>query len=125
MANKKVLVVEDNPANMELFMDLLAVGGYESLAATTGEEALRLALVEIPGLVLLDIQLPGMDGLTVVKELRARTETQGIKVIALTAYAMSGDREKFLGEGFDGYLSKPVAIKEFLKVIGTYMPISS
>lgn len=121
MANKKVLVVEDNPANMELFVDLLAVGGYESLSATTGEEAIRLAVMEVPGLVLLDIQLPGMDGLTVVKELRARTETQDIKVIALTAYAMRGDRERFMQEGFDGYLSKPVAIREFLELIGTYI----
>lgn len=121
MKNKKVLVVEDNPANMELFMDLLAVGGYSCLTAATGEDALDIVARDVPALVLLDIQLPGMDGLSVVKELRARTETEGIKIVALTAYAMRGDKERFLKEGFDGYIAKPVTIKEFLGAIETYL----
>ncbi|MBZ0158188.1 MAG: response regulator [Alphaproteobacteria bacterium] len=117
----KILVIEDNPANRELFIDLLTVGGYECIGTDKGEEALDLAKRESPELVLLDIQLPGVDGLTVVKLLKAEEETKHIKVIALTAYAMKGDRERFLKEGFDGYISKPVMVKEFLEAIKKYL----
>ncbi|MFO0752409.1 MAG: response regulator [Thermodesulfovibrionales bacterium] len=122
MSNKaKILVVEDNPSNRELFLDLLAVGGYECIGTDKGEEALELAKREAPALVLLDIQLPGVDGLTVVKMLKAEEETKRIKVVALTAYAMRGDKEKFLDKGFDGYISKPVTVKEFLVEIKKYL----
>ncbi|MCC6346101.1 MAG: response regulator [Nitrospirales bacterium] len=117
----KVLVVEDDPSNRELFLDLLSMGGYEGIGTDKGEEALGLAKRELPCLVLLDIQLPGVDGLTVVKLLKAEEETKRIKVVALTAYAMRGDKEKFLREGFDGYISKPVMVKEFLGEIKKYL----
>lgn len=120
-SRSKILVVEDNQVNLELFIDILNMGGYDCLCTTKGEEALEIAKKERPDLVLLDIQLPGVDGLTVGKILKSNEETKDIKVIALTAYAMKGDREIFLREGFDGYIPKPVKMKEFLKAIEGYL----
>ncbi|MBI3592942.1 MAG: response regulator [Nitrospirae bacterium] len=121
MSNKaKILVVEDNQVNLELFMDFLNVGGYECIHATKGEDAIEIARKENPDLVLLDIQLPGVDGLTVVKTLKSDEATKNIKVIALTAYAMKGDKEMFLDKGFDGYIPKPITMKKFLDAIAGY-----
>lgn len=117
----KILVVEDNQANLELFLDILELGGYESLHTTEGGEAIEIAAREIPDLILLDIQLPGMDGLSVVKTLRSMPVTKDIKTIALTAYAMKGDKEMFLQKGFDGYIAKPIAVKGFLQTIEGYL----
>lgn len=116
-----ILVVEDNQVNLELFMDLLDVGGYNCLYTTKGEDAIDIANRERPDLVLLDIQLPGVDGLTVGRILKSQDETKNIKVIALTAYAMKGDKEMFLEQGFDGYIPKPVKMKEFLEAIESYL----
>lgn len=116
-----ILVVEDNPVNLELFADVLAVGGYECIRAVKGEDALELAKTVEPDLVLLDIQLPGMDGLAVVRHLRNDEATRGLKVVALTAYALKGDREAFLEQGFDGYIAKPITVKEFLEAVGGYL----
>ena len=112
-----VLVVEDNESNLELFADFLDLGGYKCLRAATGEEAITIARKEHPDLVLLDIKLPGIDGLTVASILKKDTETQDIKVAALTAYASKGDRSVFANEKFDGYISKPVSMKQFLKTV--------
>jgi two-component system cell cycle response regulator DivK len=120
-SKQKILIVEDNQVNLELFMDLLNVGGYECLHTTKGEEALDIAKRERPDLVLLDIQLPNMDGLTVGKLLKLHDETKNIKAIALTAYAMKGDKEMFLEQGFDGYISKPIKIKEFIDTIKGFL----
>jgi two-component system cell cycle response regulator DivK len=120
-SKQKILVVEDNQVNLELFMDLLNVGGYECLHTTKGEEALDIAKRERPDLVLLDIQLPGVDGLEVVKTLKSSDDTRNLKVIALTAYAMKGDKEMFLEQGFDGYIPKPIKMKEFLSAIEDYL----
>lgn len=117
----KILVVEDNPVNLELFADLLSVGGYECINTSKGEEAIEIIKKENFDLVLLDIQLPGIDGLTVVKTLKSHETTRDTKIIALTAYAMKGDRERFLEEGFDGYISKPITMKEFLDAISGYL----
>jgi two-component system cell cycle response regulator DivK len=119
MSNKsRVLVVEDNEANLELFMDFLDVGGYECLHAATGEDALEIARREHPDLILLDIQLPGVDGLTVAKILKEDEGTKHIKVVALTAYAMQENHEIFMNKALDGYISKPVTLKNFLKTVG-------
>ena len=118
---QKILVVEDNQGNLDLFMDILNVGGYECLHTTKGEEALDIAKRERPDLVLLDIQLPGVDGLEVVKTLKSSDDTRNLKIIALTAYAMKGDREMFLEQGFDGYIPKPIKMKEFLSAIEGYL----
>lgn len=125
MENKaKIFVVEDNPANVELFQDILEMAGYAYLHTTKGEEVLEIAKREKPDLVLMDIQLPGMDGMTAAKNLRSHGDTKHIKIIALTAHAMKGDKEMFLEEGFDGYIAKPIVVKEFLKTIEGYLLIS-
>ncbi len=114
---RKILVVEDNQINLELFLDILQIGGYECFHASEGTGAVEIARKVVPDLILLDIQLPGMDGFSVINALRSTPDTKDIKTIALTAYAMKGDREMFLEKGFDGYISKPVKVKEFLETI--------
>jgi len=105
---------------MKLFRDLLRVKGYETLEASSGEHAVELALAEIPDLVLMDLQLPGIDGVEALRRLRADERTSALRVLALTAQAMEGDSERFLDAGFDGYLSKPVNIAELLAAVGRY-----
>lgn len=117
----KILIVEDNPVNLELFTDILSMTEYRYLSATNGESAIEIALKERPELILMDIQLPGMDGIAVTKTLRSHQETKGAKIVALTAHAMKGDRELFISEGFDGYISKPIVVKDFLKEIERYV----
>lgn len=115
--NINILVVEDNPVNLELFLDILSETDYSYLSATDGPSALAIAKEVRPDIVLLDIQLPEMDGIEILGKLREMEETRSAKVIALTAYAMKGDRETFLAKGFDDYVSKPIKIKELLSLI--------
>ena len=110
MAGERILVVEDNEKNMKLFRDVLNAKGYETLEATTGEEAVALTAQHVPDLVLMDIRLPDIDGVEALARLRDDARTASIPVLALTAQAMHGDRERFLDAGFDGYVSKPVDI---------------
>jgi two-component system, cell cycle response regulator DivK len=117
MAGKCVLVVEDNEKNMKLFRDVLQATGYTPLEASSGAEALELAVESMPALVLMDIQLPDMGGVEALGRLREDERTARIPVLALTAQAMHGDRERFLAAGFDGYLSKPVDVPEFVKTV--------
>jgi two-component system cell cycle response regulator DivK len=112
-----VLIAEDNGKNMKLFRDVLQASGYETLEATTGEQAIELATQHVPALVLMDIQLAGMDGLTALRRLREDERTASIPVVALTAQAMTGDRERFLEAGFNGYMSKPVNVVEFIGMV--------
>jgi two-component system cell cycle response regulator DivK len=120
MANECVLVVEDNEKNMKLFRDVLQAKGYTALEATSGEEALELAAEHVPDLILMDVHLPGMDGIEALGRIRADARTAEIPVVALTAQAMAGDRERFLESGFDGYISKPVNVLEFIETVGRY-----
>lgn len=117
MTGKQILVVEDNEKNMKLFRDVLIATGFRTLEATTGGEAVDLASEHTPDLVLMDIQLPDLDGVEALRRLRANERTATIPVLALTAQAMRGDRERFLAEGFDGYLSKPVNVRELIGVV--------
>ena len=117
MTGAQVLVVEDNEKNMKLFRDVLEASGYRLLEATTGEQAMELAVEQQPNLVLMDIQLPDIDGVDALGRLRADARTASIPVVALTAQAMHGDRERFLDAGFDAYISKPVDIVEFVKTV--------
>jgi two-component system cell cycle response regulator DivK len=117
MTNARVLVVEDNDKNMKLFRDVLAATGYRTLEATTGREAVDLASEHIPDLVLMDIQLPDLDGMQALQRLRADARTAAIPVVALTAQAMQGDRERFLAAGFDGYVSKPVNVHDLIETV--------
>jgi two-component system cell cycle response regulator DivK len=117
----KVLLVEDNPANMTLATFLLESAGHTVIAATDAEAGLTLAREEQPGLILMDIQLPGMDGLQATALLKRDHATRAIPVIALTALAMKGDEERIRAAGCDGYIAKPLAYREFLAVISAQL----
>ena len=117
MTGERILVVEDNEKNMKLFRDVLVATGYRTLEATTGLEAVDMASEHAPDLVLMDVQLPDLDGVQALRRLRGDERTAGIPVLALTAQAMRGDRERFLEAGFDGYLSKPVDIRELIGTV--------
>jgi len=112
-----ILVVEDNDKNMKLFRDVLNATGYETLEATTGEDAVALARTREVALVLMDVQLPGIDGVEALAQLRGDERTASIPVLAVTAQAMRGDEQRFFDAGFDGYLAKPVDIVELLAVV--------
>jgi two-component system, cell cycle response regulator DivK len=120
MAGRRILVVEDNEKNMKLFRDILQATGFDTLEATSGEEAVTLAAERVPALVLMDVQLPGIDGVETLQRLRANKQTAAIPVLALTAQAMQGDRERFLAAGFDGYLAKPVDVAELVSTVRRY-----
>jgi two-component system cell cycle response regulator DivK len=120
MTSPQVLVVEDNARNMKLFCDVLEASGYRTLEATTGEQAVQLAIEHGPNLVLMDIQLPDIVGVEALARLRADERTASVPVLALTAQAMEGDRERFLAAGFDGYLSKPVNIADLVATVNRY-----
>jgi two-component system cell cycle response regulator DivK len=117
MAGDRVLVVEDNERNMKLFRDVLVAAGYRTLEAFTGGRAVELSLEQAPDLVLMDVRLPDIDGVEALSRLRADARTAAIPVLALTAQAMQGDRERFLAAGFDGYLAKPVDVLELLGTV--------
>jgi two-component system, cell cycle response regulator DivK len=108
-----ILIVEDNPRNLKLARDVLDHNGYHVLEATTAEDGLVLARERHPQLVLMDVGLPGMDGVEALVRLRADPATAGIPVAALTAFAMKDDRERFLAAGFDAYLEKPLDVRAF------------
>ena len=112
-----ILVIEDNARNMTLLRDLLRASGYRTLEASTGGQAVTLATEHGPALVLMDIRLPDMDGLEALRRLRIDRRTASIPVLAVTAQAMNGDRERFKEAGFDGYLPKPVDIDELVAVV--------
>jgi two-component system cell cycle response regulator DivK len=117
----KVLVVEDNPVNMTLAVFLLQSAGHTVLSAADAEAGLALARIERPSLILMDIQLPGMDGLQATALLKADHETSAIPVIALTALAMKGDEERIRAAGCDDYIAKPMRYQEFLKTIAAQL----
>lgn len=108
MPDGKILVVEDNMLNMELAVDVLGAAGYTVLQAENAERGIALARAEKPALILMDVRLPGMDGLSATGILRAEPETREIPVVALTAHAMKGDEEKALAAGCKGYITKPI-----------------
>ena len=110
MAGEQILVVEDNEKNMKLLRDVLRVTGYRTLEATTAARAVELATEHRPDLVLMDIQLPDIDGVEALAHLRSDEVTAAIPVVALTALAMKEDRERFMAAGFDGYLEKPLSV---------------
>ena len=113
----RVLIVEDNPANMKLATFLLESAGHTVLSATDAEAGLTLARDEQPNLILIDIQLPGMDGLEATVLLKRDDATRHIPVIALTALAMKGDEERIRAAGCDGYIAKPLAYQDFLAIV--------
>ena len=117
MPTTKVLVIEDNAMNMELAIDLLRIQGHDVLAARSAEEVMRILQDVTPDLILMDIQLPGMNGLDLTRRLKENRRTRGIPIIATTAYAMTGDHERALKAGCSGYIPKPINIEQFSRVI--------
>ena len=113
MADELILIVDDNEQNRKLARDILQFAGFRTLEAAGGVEGLSLASEPRPDLVLMDIRMPDLDGTEAVRKLRADERTAGIPVVALTSSTMKGDRERFLGDGFDGYLEKPIRVREF------------
>ena len=118
---KQVLIVEDNDLNMKLFRDLVEAQGYEVVESRTGTDAVALARMFRPGLILMDIQLPEQSGLDIAREMKADRELAKIPIVAVTAFAMRGDEERIRGAGFDAYLSKPVSVPNFIKTVRTYL----
>ena len=116
-----ILIVEDNDKNLKLTRDLLRFHGFETIEATSAEDGLTLARARRPHLVLMDIQLPGMDGVSALRELRRDPATATIPVVALTASVMKEDRERFDKAGFDGFITKPISVKEFPDQVRGYM----
>jgi len=121
MTARTVLLVEDNPMNLELAADLLRAAGYAVLEAMTGREGLALAVARLPDLVLLDIRLPDMDGLDVVRALRADPRTAALPVVAVTAQAMKGDEQAARSAGCSGYITKPINTRTFLAEVGRHV----
>ena len=113
VADALVLIVDDNEKNVKLARDVLRFSGFRTVEASTAEDGMALAVEHVPDLILMDIRLPDMDGTTAVRRLKDDARTAAIPVVALTSFAMKGDRERFLAEGFDGYLEKPISVREF------------
>jgi two-component system cell cycle response regulator DivK len=117
MAGELILIVEDNDKNRKLARDVLTFKGYEVVEAETGEAGVRLAQERRPSLVLMDIRLPGIDGIEALRRLRAEPMTREIPVMAMTASVMTEDRQKIMGAGFDAYQSKPINVTDFVAAV--------
>ncbi len=123
MASKRILYVEDNFQNKRLVRKILSARGYEVLEADDGLTAVELASRERPDLILMDISLPGIDGVEATRRIKTYPETAGIPIVALTANAMRGDRERFLAAGCDDYLPKPISTVELIGMIGKFLGV--
>ena len=117
----RILVVEDNELNLKLVRDVLNHAGYEVIEATTGEQCVALAAECDPDLVLMDLQLPGIDGTEAMRQLRANPRTQELPVVAITAFAMREDREQAFRSGFDGYVEKPISARELPAQVRSFL----
>lgn len=120
---KKVLVVEDNPLNMELVLEILEEQGFEAHGATDGKEAVKMAEKETYDLIIMDIELPGMDGVEAARIIRSNPAYKNVPAIAMTAYAMKGDKERFIASGFNDYVPKPIDVNDFMKKMEGYKRI--
>jgi len=120
--NELALVVDDNELNLKLARDVLRNAGFQTLEGSTGGDALALAAAHRPDVILLDVRLPDLDGTEVVARLKELEGTASIPVVALTSFAMKGDRERLLAQGFDGYLEKPISVREFPDQVRSYVP---
>ena len=121
---KTILIVEDNDLNMRLFTDVLETQGHRVLQARDGLKGLAMAREHRPDLILMDVQLPGLSGLDVTKQLKADDDLRHISILALTAFAMNGDQQRIMQAGCDGYLSKPISVSTFLEAVRRYTEAS-
>lgn len=115
------MIVDDNPANLKLTSDLLEIEGFEVHRSMDAESALESVAEFQPVLILMDVALPGMDGIQLTRKLKSGENTKHIKIVALTAFAMKGDRERMLSAGFDGYITKPIDTREFKNQVNYYL----
>ena len=122
MENKKILIIEDNELNRKLILSLLEIGNYPVFEAEDAESGIELAGEVLPDLILMDIQLPGMDGLEATRLLQKDDQFRNTPIVAVTSYAMSGDEEKAIDAGCIGYITKPIRTRGFLESISKYMP---
>ena len=117
MVNELILIVEDNPQSLKLLRDILQIKGYQTIEAETGEEGVRLARERQPALILMDIQLPGINGIEALQRLRADPVTSATPVIAVTASVMTQDRSRIMAAGFNGFQSKPISVNQLLATV--------
>lgn len=117
----RILVVDDNLMNQRLSCVTLELAGHETLVAMNGKEAVEVAKHELPDMILMDLRMPVMDGAHAMKQIRADERTHHIPIVALTASAMKGEREKLLAEGFDGYIDKPIDVKTFSDTVAGFL----
>ena len=117
----KILIVEDNPANLQLMEYLLRAFGYSTVVATDGTEGVAQASSELPAVILMDLQLPGLSGYDAARQIRSTQALRAVPIIAVTAFAMVGDRERILSQGFDGYIAKPISPETFVSQVATFL----
>ena len=122
MSSARVLIVEDNPLNLKLVRDVLLNAGFDVIEARTGEDGVARAQDSRPDVILMDLQLPGVDGTQAMRTIKASPSGSGIPIVALTAFAMSEDRDRALRNGFDGYLSKPISVRDLPRQIAELLP---
>jgi CheY-like chemotaxis protein len=122
MSMAYILIIEDNQANMQLMVYLLNAFGHKTFEATEGESGLAAAQRELPDLILCDLQMPGMDGYEVARQIRLKPQLKTIPLVAVTAYAMVGDRDRILASGFNGYISKPIDPEKFVQQVEIFLP---
>jgi two-component system cell cycle response regulator DivK len=125
MTEARILVVEDNERNLKLVRDVLEFAGFQVVTATTAEQGVALAVEEPPDLVLMDLQLPGMSGTEALRRLRGSAITMAVPVVAVTAFAMKDDRARALAAGFDGYLDKPISVRDLAGQVRSFLPATS
>ncbi len=122
MSAETILVVEDNEKNLKLVRDVLQFAGFDVVAASSAEQGVAMAIERPPDLVLMDLQLPGMDGTEALRQLRDSPRTRSVPVVAVTAFAMKDDRERALNAGFDGYLEKPISVQALPAQVRSFLP---
>jgi two-component system, cell cycle response regulator DivK len=125
MAGELILIIEDNEKNRKLARDVLQVKGFRTIESDNAEDGLKLAFDQSPDLILMDIQLPGIDGITAMKQLKADARTKSISIVAITASAMTHNRQTMMAEGFDGYQTKPISLKDFLAEVQRVLGLRS
>ncbi len=122
MPNYTVLIIEDNPKNRKVFKDILSVHGYQSIEAVDGDEGYKMAKEHKPDLILMDVQLPGVDGYEVTRRLKSEDDTKDIPIIIVTSFAMAGEENEARAAGCNDYISKPINIHQFIETIKKYLP---